>query len=130
MPHLKDIIPTMADLAKEAVEKIRVVTQPARDIAQWYEQHPQNIFMPSELKHLRRQRYLNFHDLSKIWGQRSSHSIIGRCRRLDIPIEKSKGRNWVSFKNVERAVTNNLPRGFPIIPGTKFAISKRFICCT
>ena len=117
-PQLKDIIPTMAELAEEAVEKIRVVTQPARDIARWYETHPQQIYLPPELEYLRRQRYLNLPEISQIWGQRSLAGITARCHRLNIPINKFKKRIWISFKDIERAAVDALPRGFPIVPNT------------
>jgi hypothetical protein len=39
-PMVKWIIPSMADVVKEAIGKIRKLTEPAREIAKWYEDHP------------------------------------------------------------------------------------------
>lgn len=51
---VKWIIPSMTDVVKEAIRNIRKLTEPAREVAKWYEEHPGEIYLAPHLGHLRR----------------------------------------------------------------------------
>ena len=120
-PMLKDVIPNMASVAREALSKIRTVTEPARAVARWYETHPSQIFLPLEQEHLRDRVYVNSDEVSAILGLRKAG---GRsfCITHRIPV-KSTPRRLIQFAHLEQAVLRELPRGFSTIPGTQLKYS-------
>ena len=118
---LKDVIPNMASVAREALSKIRTVTEPARAVARWYETHPSQIFLPLEQEHLRDRVYVNSDEVSAILGLGNAG---GRsfCNKHRIPVKHTL-RRLIRFAHLEQAVLRELPRGFPTIPGTQLKYS-------
>lgn len=51
--QVKWVVQSMASVAREAVSKLRTISTPARDVARWYEQHPDAMYLPTELEALR-----------------------------------------------------------------------------
>lgn len=115
----KGIPAVMADVAKEAIVRLRKHTAEPRRIAAWYEQHPDQLYLPQDCAHLRGQD-LTGADLARIIG--FADAANGRDWALDLklkPIEglrSAKGRVLFAFRfsDVERAILSLLPRGFPV----------------
>jgi hypothetical protein len=115
-PMIKWVIPSMVDVVKEALSKIRTTTDEAREIALWYEQNPSRIFLRSEIAYLRSHAELSMTELSEVLWSDSVSRTSGRqwCVYNDVTCER-KGRNvYAKFSDVEKAVVAMLPSNFPI----------------
>ena len=53
----------MASVVQEAIEKIRLVTESARRVAKWYEDHPGEIYLESHLEPLRSNEWLSMREV-------------------------------------------------------------------
>lgn len=115
-PMVKWIVRSMADVAKEAVLRIRRISEPAREIARWYEENPGRLFLPEALEHLRRQDRLALDELAEVLFAEggSKEAAKAWCRSNGIEPQGPRGSQTVEFKEVERAVFHLLPSGFPI----------------
>lgn len=50
---VKWIIPSMVDIVKKVINQIRELTKEARKVAKWYEENPNDLYLPEELEYLR-----------------------------------------------------------------------------
>lgn len=113
------ILPTMAGVARKAILNLKLVSEPARKIALWYERNPTAVYLPSNLEHLRGK------DLSAaevgllLYGvDGTEKQAIGWCKRAKI---LSVGVRY-PFAAIEAAVVSMLPEGFPYAqPGLLFS---------
>lgn len=112
---VKWVVPSMADVVKEAVGKIRKITDAARQISKWYEMHPTEIYLPEGLEDLRGQGSLTLSQLSDILGMAGSNSTRAWCKYNHIKVENINGEPSVNFSAVEKVVVSMLPRDFPIL---------------
>lgn len=123
-PMIKWVVPSMATVVQEAIAKIRKVTDEARRIAQWYEDHPNEIYLVKECEHLRRQEWLTMTELAEILGFANTNSALawGNGNR----IKKIKQQNviLVRFEEIEQVILKILPTSFPFLDiedGFKFS---------
>jgi hypothetical protein len=114
-PMVKFIKGLWIEVAQEAVANIRALTHPARQIACWYEDHPQNIFLPEELEHLRHRELLHLSDIAEIIGLSGRDAAWAWCKQETIPSAKRNQRLYFRFVDVQTAVIRMLPQGFPIL---------------
>jgi hypothetical protein len=115
---VKWVVPSMSSVMREAIGKIRAVTEPAREVARWYEQNPESIYLKPGLEYLRERESLSLDEVSAMIGVSNGRAW---CRSAKLPIDAT-GR--VLFESVERAVLSLLPRDFPIldpITGLKYS---------
>ncbi len=117
--HIKWVLPSMAEVVREAIQRIRRQTDKARMIAKWYEQHPTSLYLPPDLAHLRNAKLLSTSDFAAVTGAMDDSNIRGTIGKLGLPKYRIRGtdgfsRLAVSFKDVERLMLGRLPRGFPI----------------
>ncbi|MDO9383321.1 MAG: integrase [Hyphomicrobiaceae bacterium] len=108
-PMVKWVVPSMASVIQEAIGNIRAVTQPARDVALWYERHPDSIYLKPELEYLRGTESLSFDEVAEVIGVGDGRQW---CQNAKIPVNASGS---VHFDAVERAVLSLLPHDFPIL---------------
>lgn len=116
-PMVKWLIPSMASVVADALQKIRAVTEEARNIARWYEENPKHIFLAPDVAHLRGQEWISMLELAKVLGMEPK-SARNWCKAASVPIKQRKGgadSSQVRFSDVESAVLAMLPRGFPIL---------------
>lgn len=126
-PFLKNVIPTMRDIAIRAHERIMRASEPARELAHWYEANPNRIYLPPHLEYLRQKTVLNLQEVRAIlYG--------GEVRKLDNRIHQENGRiahflkshhvprkmskktgTTVKFSDLEQAILGLLPNNFPIM---------------
>lgn len=115
-PMVKWVIPSMAGVVEEAVEKIRRLTHEAREVARWYESKPTQLYLPEDIKHFRTKEWLSMADIAEIVFadpvDRSTPRIW--CDTNQVPRELRGRKAYVRFADVEAAVLSQLPRGFPL----------------
>lgn len=109
---IKDIVSSMVDVVKEALNKIRNETKSAREVSKWYEENPTRVFLRPESEYLRAKDLLSYQEAADIlWGvDRTEHSSL-----LPFKTKKNAGKIYVEFKTLENWVISKLPRGFPIL---------------
>lgn len=116
-PMVKWMIPSMAGVVEEAVGKIRRLTEEARAVARWYEESPDQLYLPSDLEHLRAQEWLSMPDVKDIlFADPVGATVAPRwCSDNAIPSERRGNRKYVRFADVESALLKMLPHGFPFV---------------
>jgi hypothetical protein len=106
----------MESVARRAIANIRGLTDEARRIAKWYEEHPGQLYLPPALRHLRSQERLSIEEIGTILfvSPADPSNIASWCRRNKVRTIKDKRTLTADFADVERAVLAMLPRGFPV----------------
>lgn len=121
--HIKLVLPAMADVVRFAIQRLTTISEPARQMAKWYEQHPDQIYLPADLKHLRQKEYLELEEIGVILGLCLENR--GNLRRWvkneNLPVTMTKrmpaGHSvmTVSFADFEQVILKRLPTGFPVM---------------
>lgn len=139
-PQTKNLPLEMSYIAHRAYSDLHALTQPARDLAKWYEDNPTRMYLPPHLVYLRDKEIIDINE---------AHAALfgGEVRRLDtykgedafaqrflkgsqIPVTNGAAGKWGSrsatlyFADLEQAVLSQLPEGFPIMDqqtGMKFS---------
>ncbi|WP_211474618.1 integrase [Collimonas humicola] len=116
-PMIKYLIPSMTDLVKDAIARIRQHTESSRALARWYEANPTRLYLPERLEHLRGVG-LTLEQVSEIiFGvpELAQEAMTWlRYRGLRKPGVRLKDM-WVPFADLEKAVLENLPHNFPYL---------------
>jgi hypothetical protein len=122
--HIKWILPGMADVVRSALERIRTITEPAREMARWYERNPGKLFLPLEFEHLRQKEILTLDEVSALVNLApEKRSVRNWLKGTGIPyvyvpfVHPKKGRievQAVRFAALEKYIISTLPAGFPI----------------
>jgi hypothetical protein len=119
-PMIKLIVSTMADVVREAISRIKLCTNDARDVAAWYEKQPEKIYLPLHLEYLRSNDFLTLEEVGTIlWTSDAGSrvSALAWCKENSVKTErqdKSK-RHFVSFPEFELALLAMLPENFPYL---------------
>ncbi len=119
-PQTKPIITSMVDVVKEALDRIRALTEPARTVSAWYERHPTQLYLPRSLAHLREKKTLCTEELAQIvfatpttqaaiWNWVYRHKV-----KRSIPAKGGSGADY-AFAHIEAAILKMLPLGFPYV---------------
>lgn len=117
-PMVKWLVPSMASVVEEALQKIRSVTAEARRIAKWYEQNPDQIYLAPDVAHLRGREWLLLEEVAEVFGLANGGAAYAWCKGKAIKLEQREGggkRVFARFADVEAAVLRMLPRGFPVL---------------
>lgn len=109
-PMVKWVIPSMVEVVREAIGRLREHTNEARRMARWYEKHPQEIYLPEGLEHLRGKKRIHFDDIAALLGTQKRY-VTGWLRRRAIAHHNSS----CSFGAIERAIVALLPINFPYL---------------
>ena len=117
-PMIKWIVPSMSSVVQEAIAKIRSATEGARLIATWYEKNPHQIYLPEQLVRLRRKEWLSMGEVGEILGLTIRTAPLQWCKGHYLITRKEGRHTFVRFTDVERAVIDMLPIGFPILDQT------------
>jgi hypothetical protein len=115
-PMIKWVVGTMGSVVRDAINNVRKLTEPAREIARWYEENPGEIYLPHHLEHLRKQKSLSLVEARDVLfiEKVEISSMRHWCRGNKVPMAKRDGAMAVALADLERAVLAMLPRGFPI----------------
>jgi hypothetical protein len=137
-PLLKPVIPSMAEVARRAIGNLRKLGAPARELARWYEDNPNRIYLPPHLEHLRSKPLLSKVDLNAILfdGKREIDQM-GTWVKINMPeygttrkTQKRPGEPYISFAVFEKLVLAMLPVGFPVLnPTTGVKYSEALCIC-
>lgn len=120
----KWITSLMVDTAKKTVQRLKELTKDTRKVALWYEKNPDKLFLPSELEYLRNTHLLSMKEISYIlYGLDNTNNNLNTKRSsannwLDthsILTTIVKGKKYATYKDVEKAVLNMLPKNFPYV---------------
>jgi hypothetical protein len=117
-PTIKWIPPTMVDVAKEALSRLRAVSEAARSVAKWYEDNPNQLFLDSDMEYSRTKGTLSLDEVSSILGLKKRGSAREWLVRHNVEISghpTNKHKYYVKFTDFELAVIQSLPPDFPII---------------
>jgi len=118
---------------REAVRNIRTHTQKARQIAKWYEEHPDEIYVPAKLEHLRSCERLSLDQTGEIVFDEPINrgSVRLWCRGNGVEVVKvNRLEFWVRFADVQAAVIAMLPRGFPWADKARGVKYSKALCLT
>jgi hypothetical protein len=117
-PQTKSVITSMVEVVKEALEKIRALTKPARKVAAWYERHPTQLYLPPSLTPLRDKLTLSLAEVAEIVFATPPKraAIVSWVQRHKVRSQNPKCMAAAyAFADVEAAVLKKLPRGFPFV---------------
>lgn len=122
--HIKWVLPGMTDVVRKALGRIRTITEPAREMARWYEQNPGKLFLPPDFEHLRTKEVLTLDDVAELLNLAAGKRTARRwLKGTGIPfvyiplVHPIKGRieiQAVRFVDFENYIISTLPAGFPI----------------
>src|SRR5258706_13761825 len=119
-PQTKPIITSMVDVVREALNKIRALTKPARIVSAWYERHPTELYLPAALEYLRGKKTLNTEELAQVvfatptTGAGIGNWVYRQKIKRRTPRRVGMAADY-AFVDVEAAVIKLLPRGFPFV---------------
>jgi hypothetical protein len=115
-PQVKWTVKSMADVVRQAFVKTNKISAPARELAAWYEENPEKIFLPDDLEHLRAQEWLTMAELGAVlFIDPVARSVIDLwCKANGVHAKRQGASRLVRFDAVQRAVLSMLPAGFPI----------------
>lgn len=124
-PLLKNVVPSMREIAVRAHERLHRLTEPGRELARWYEANPNRIYLPSHLEYLRHQTILNQREVRAIlYGgevrmldkyHQEGHRVAKFLRDNHVQRLKKGVNSTVAFADIEQAILRHLPKGFPIM---------------
>ncbi|HEY0938805.1 MAG TPA: integrase [Steroidobacter sp.] len=132
-PMVKWIIPSMADVVKQAIANIKRVTEPARLIAKWYEAHPTELLLPRHIEYLRGSERISLDQVGEIVfaDPVERRAIQSWCARNGVElITMEGGEQMVRFADVEAALVAQLPRGFPWLDEVRSLKYSQALCLT
>lgn len=121
--------PEYATIAKRAVQTLRELLAPARDLARWYDRNPTRLYLSPHLEHLRKAEWLVVSEVQEILGfsRNAAHKWIGdndiakRVGERRVMKGRGHGRDLIEvrFGDVERAVLSLIPKDFPYVNGDR-----------
>lgn len=136
-PMVKTVIPSMRDIAKNAVEKLRKLSEPARTVARWYEAHPNDIYLPTELEYLRNKIEISTHELGQLlFGGNPKNDPVRKTRvnlwirrnNLQVKRINQKSLGHLLFSEIESTVLKFLPKGFPVFDPESGMLYSEALC--
>ncbi|OOL34698.1 hypothetical protein [Pseudomonas sp. FSL W5-0299] len=139
--QVKWVVQSMASVAREAVSKLRTISTPAREVARWYEQHPEAMYLPMELEELRGRSLISSEQVSAIVFAtplpNGNHAGRGTewCRKQrvveHIPYDpQHKNAPRFLFADVERVIISMLPVNFPLADQKNNLTYSEALCLT
>lgn len=114
-PMIKWITSTMASVAQEAFQRVIKATEEARLIARWYEAHPDQMYLPDHLEHLRTRQFISVGEAEDALYVTSKGGALDFCERKKVKCEGVGQDTMIDFETFEAAVIGLLPKGFPIM---------------
>jgi hypothetical protein len=119
-PQTKPIITSMVDVVKEALDRIRALTEPARTVSAWYDRHPTQLYLPRSLAHLREKKTVCTEELAQlVFATPTTHEAIWNWVyrhkvKRSIPAKGGSGADY-AFAHIEAAILKMVPLGFPYV---------------
>ncbi|CAM2140424.1 Integrase [Pararobbsia alpina] len=122
-------LPTqMVPVARQAISNLLKVTAPAKNIAAWYTDNSNTLYLHDGAAHLRGQEVLTAAEVALIlWGDEDATDQANTWARMtaELPKVQLAGRKaGYRFEDVELAVLAMLPETFPFVPGAPELLCK------
>jgi len=130
-PQTKNVSAEMSPIARRAYNGLHALTQPARDLAKWYEDNPGRMYLPAHLEYLRDKNVIHLDEAhAALFGgsvrpldtsKREDGYARHFLRENQVQIVRGASGNWGSrpatlrFADLEKAVLRQLPEDFPIM---------------
>lgn len=116
-PMVKWVIPSMVDLAKEAVSRLKSHTASARALARWYEAHPADLYLPPNLEACRGMPLSVAQAAEIIYGDPTcEEDAIQLLKWHEVcPQGVPTSELRVDFQGLEDFVLSRLPKNFPFV---------------
>lgn len=124
-PLLKNVVPSMREIAVRAHDRLYRLTEPGRELALWYEANPNRIYLPSHLEYLRHQTILNRREVRAIlYGgevrmldkyHQEGKRVAKFLRDNHVPCLQRGVNSTVAFADIEQSILRLLPKGFPVM---------------
>jgi hypothetical protein len=102
------------------VQRLREMCRPGREVAAWYEAHPDQLWLPSHLEHLRAAEWLSLADLRSILGMEKDMTSAAAWLNGNPSVRQrwdGPRRRWICFEDVQQAVLGLMPAKFPWFNG-------------
>ena len=107
----------MVPIARKAIANLVKTTTPAQQLAAWYSENPQTLYLHEDAAHLRDKEILSLEEIGLIlWGDKSASAQANTWAKKTarLAVQPLGGRRiGYFFKDVERAVIAMLPETFP-----------------
>ncbi|HCN72771.1 MAG TPA: integrase [Pusillimonas sp.] len=116
-PMIKYVIPSMTDLVKDAIARIRQHTESSRALARWYEANPTRLYLPEHLEYLRGEGLTLEHVSELLYGA-PDFWVEAKAWLNYRKLKKRRTQNNNSrlpFSDLEQAVIEGLPDNFPFL---------------
>lgn len=109
----------MAPVAKQAINNLLKVTQPAHELACWYSSNPDKVYLHPGARHLRSLDLLSAADVANLlWGDPDAYSQARTWASSHGVNRVERGKRvFYRFVDVQSAVIAMLPSTFPSMPG-------------
>lgn len=114
--------PGWEELAVEAVTRLSELGKSARTAAEWYEENPDQLYLPPGYEHLRGNRLSREQALGILGCDRTPDKTF--FNRRGVTRVKRGQTGLYAFEDVERIALEMLPEGFPIadpVTGLKYS---------
>ena len=133
-PQCKNVSLNMSPIARRAHARLYAISQPARELARWYEANPTTIYLPTNLEYLRGKGTIDINEAHAILYGGNVRKLVlksnehlaarGFLKTNNVPYSKGVGgrgggrSGTLAFADLEQAVLRQLPEGFPIMDPT------------
>ncbi|MFC0349854.1 integrase [Undibacterium danionis] len=128
-PMVKWIIPSMAPVVSLAISRIKEITAPAREIAQWYETNPDELYLPDGLRHFAGKESLSLAELGEILWIRPGISKP-TVRQWCVSNGVSVSNGSVVMADIAQVMVKLLPEGFPYLNRATHLRYSQILCLT
>jgi len=121
-PQIKWVPTVMVSVVQEAVQRLRELCRPAREVAAWYEANPDQLWLSSHLEHLRGTEWISIADLRSILGMEKDRTSVDYWLAGNPEVQQKtagRGRRWARFADVQRVLLESMPANFPWFNGDK-----------
>jgi hypothetical protein len=123
-------LPTpMVDVGLRALADIRRITQPARDVAKWMEEHPGRACLAEPWRLAAPATLLTMTEVAQALGLASKEASTYWLSSRDVPRIKKDNRYWCKLADLEAAILAcqpQLPPGSPALSDYLFLVPEHF----
>lgn len=119
-PMVKPMVRPMHDVVRESIARLRQLSESGRQLARWYEAHPDKLYLPPHLEPLRGSPALT---MRQVWNIVFDGEDVDYqpnlpwqwCKAFKVPTHKVNRHLFVKFVDLEQALLRLLPPGFPVL---------------
>jgi hypothetical protein len=109
-PTVKFIPRQMVPVAKEAIKRLKIHTETARQTAKWMFENPKQIPLPKNLEHARQKRTFTHKEIKSLYGQSLGGTSGNRAKYRGT---KKLSYDTYCLNSIENHWNQNMPSGWP-----------------